>query len=65
MNSRSRSVATVVLAAVLTVQIAPTAIGSPRDDRDGIVAKIGKVVKTVQRFFGLTPLDTEPTPPRP
>lgn len=64
MNRHSRSVAAVALAIVLSLQLAPVAVASPRD-RDDFTAKIVRFLHKVQRFVGLTPFDEGIIPPLP
>ena len=64
MKFQSRSVAAVVLAAVLSIQIAPIAAATPRD-RDDLSTKIIRIIKKLQRFVGVGTLDETLNPPRP
>lgn len=65
MKSQSfRGVAALVLAAFLSVSIAPIAAAAWREDRDG-ETKIVRFVKTLQRLLRLIPNDDSPNPPKP
>jgi len=64
MKSHSRSVAVVVLAFVLSIQLAPIAGAMPRDPGD-IRTRIERLIQKFQRFIGLVPFDNGPVPPHP
>ena len=64
MKFQPRSVAAVVLAAVLSIQVAPIAVAAPRD-RDDFSAKIIRIIQKLQRFVGISTLDETLNPPRP
>ncbi len=67
MKSFSRRVAAAfVFTVVLSLTAGPTAAAGPRDDRgQDLPAKIVKIVKHLQKFFGISTNDTLPQPPRP
>lgn len=63
---KTRRVAAVVLAGVVSLHIAPFAAAMPRDDRGDVGSKIVHILKVLQkRLFGLVPYNDAPVPPRP
>ena len=64
MKFHVRGVAAVVLAAVLSIQVAPLALAYPRE-RDGFEPLIVRFLKTLKRFVGITTNDDGITGPKP
>lgn len=60
------SIAACVLAAVITLSSGPAAVAASRADRgrDGS-APIVRILKQLQKFFGIGTQDSLPLPPRP
>lgn len=65
MKLHSRSAAAVVVAVALSLQVAPVAAAVPRDTRDDFPTRIVRIIKSLQRFIGVTPNEDIPIPPRP
>lgn len=66
MKLHSRRIAAVVLAAVLSLSLAPLSLAAPRDDRPtDFRGKFIRVVKKLQHLFGASALDHQTYPPRP
>lgn len=65
MKKKSRSVAAFFLAAVLSIQLAPIATATGRDDRGEFISKFARLVRVLQRFIGISTHDDSITPPRP
>jgi hypothetical protein len=64
MKFHVRGLAAVVLAAVLSLSMAPLSVAAPRDPGDDPPA-IVKIIKKFRKLFGLVANDEQPIPPRP
>ncbi len=66
MKRYSGSIAACVLAAFITLSSGPVAVAAPRSDRGrDRSAPIVRILKQLQKFFGIGTQDTLPIPPRP
>lgn len=66
MTSFSRRTAAFVVAVALSVPVALVSVAGPRHDRGpDLPAKIVKIVKHLQKLFGISTNETLPQPPRP
>ena len=61
----TRGVAALILAAVLSLQVAPVSAAAPRDPSGDLTSKIVRLLKVLQRFVGVVSYDDAPQPPRP
>jgi hypothetical protein len=64
MKCRFRIPAAVALAALLALSVTPVASAAPRE-RVGVPERIVKIIKNLQKFFGVTTQENLPLPPRP
>lgn len=63
MKSRVRRAAAVVLAVVLCLELSPAVYARPYDG--GQEPPLTRIIKKLQKFFGVSTHDDLPVPPRP
>ena len=65
MKSNSHRAGVAAFALAIALSSGPVALAAPGDHQEDVRAKIVRIVKNLQKFFGVTALEEYPAPPKP